>query len=699
MRQLFISVFFGGIAFCLPLSASSELLTDSSINSPLNFSNRGNLLLRFGDSLRYEKLLEVLVEGTLIRSTSWEKQPYRTLMKTVVPATGSDSRTASELLMHQTGVMVQKTNHGGGSPTLRGLQGNQTLMMVDGIRLNNSIFRYGPNQYLNTLDAFALDQMEVLFGNGAVQYGSDAMGGVILAKFHEPSQANTTSQWVPKFFARGMGGSQELSSRGSLDYNGKKYGFTVGGSIRKFGDIRAGGLGNQLNPTGYNERNFDGKFLVFGKRGKWVIAHQNHNQFDVPVYHKVALENFNYYNMNQQLRTLTYVKKEWIGVVEAVEKLEVTAGVQGTGEWRSFQKNNSSVARLENDSVDTRFVTLKAFGKEYNGYQWVVGFDGYFDRVFSQRSDNNMLLGTTQLLRALYPNNAFNHQTSVFAYASKSADWGLLRLGGRYNGVKLGIPTLELGEVIDNNEAWVFDAAVSMRLNQNVFVYGNIGSSFRNPNIDDLGTLGVVDFRFEVPQFDLKPEYGLNKELGFKWKNSRSVASICAYHNQLSGLITRVKSESDSMQGYPVFWKQNVGESQIWGAECDFQLALGRKSEIKGGGFISVGQNITANEPMRRIPPAMFNLQWAYKMNAHCMLVSTFYGAFAQRRLAKGDIQDNRIGPMGTPGYLSADIRCKWQFKRVYLDVAVTNAGNALYKTHGSGVFMPGRSLQLMLGF
>lgn len=73
-------------------------------------------------------------------------------------------------------------------------------MMVDGIRLNNSIFRYGPNQYLNTVDAFGLDQMEVLFGNGAVQYGSDAMGGVILAKFHEPETKNL-NRWVPHFLS------------------------------------------------------------------------------------------------------------------------------------------------------------------------------------------------------------------------------------------------------------------------------------------------------------------------------------------------------------------------------------------------------------------------------------------------------------------------------------------------------------------
>ncbi len=85
-------------------------------------------------------------------------------------------RTTPEMLMNMDGVFVQKTNHGGGSPFIRGLTGNQTLLLIDGIRLNNSVYRYGPNQYLNTIDIFTIDRMEVAKGTGSVQYGSDALG-------------------------------------------------------------------------------------------------------------------------------------------------------------------------------------------------------------------------------------------------------------------------------------------------------------------------------------------------------------------------------------------------------------------------------------------------------------------------------------------------------------------------------------------
>ena len=71
------------------------------------------------------------------------------------------ARTTPEALAALNGVFVQKTNHGGGSPFVRGLTGNQILVLVDGVRMNNAIFRYGPNQYLNTIDPFTIGQIEV----------------------------------------------------------------------------------------------------------------------------------------------------------------------------------------------------------------------------------------------------------------------------------------------------------------------------------------------------------------------------------------------------------------------------------------------------------------------------------------------------------------------------------------------------------
>ena len=649
------------------------------------------------DTGSIERISVVNIDAALLRKVSWENQPYRTIVKTNTHSVGGNTRTVPEMLSYETGVMVQKTNHGGGSPSLRGLHGNQTLMMVDGIRLNNSIFRYGPNQYLNTVDAFAVDQLDVLFGSGSIQYGSDAMGGVIAAKFHEPEFVKC-NQWVPKVFFRTTTGNQEYSMRSSVDRCFGQNAITAGITMRQFGDVLAGGDLKYQRPSGYKEFDVDVKFVHKDKLGKWVAAHQSNNQVDVPIFHRVALENYKFYNTTLQARTLTYLKRSLVFSGKLFDEIELMAGRQNQHEHREFQKNNSNLLRTERDSVNTYFFTTKFYGKLHNRWQWVLGTDFYFDKVNSARTDADVALGTLKQIRGLYPNGSTQMQNSAFGYITKTGDRGLVRLGGRYNYTQITLQTLETGNVQYQKGAFVADGAGSLKVTKKLHLYGNVGTGFRSPNIDDMGTLGIVDFRFETPQHGLLPEYSFNKELGLKYKSAKSQFNVCVFHNAMSGLISRIKAGTDSMQGYPVYQKQNVGSSLIYGAELDWKHEWGGHWVFGGGGSLILGDNITGNEPMRRIPPAMCNAVLRYKLNGSVSFSMNIIGARAQLRLAKGDIQDNRIGPAGTPGYFTGDLRCEMNFKRATVDIAVLNLRNQRYKTHGSGIYSMGRAVQLLTG-
>jgi outer membrane receptor protein involved in Fe transport len=649
------------------------------------------------DTGSIERITVVNIDAALLRKVSWENQPYRTIVKTNSHSVGGNTRTVPEMLSYETGVMVQKTNHGGGSPSLRGLHGNQTLMMVDGVRLNNSIFRYGPNQYLNTVDAFAVDQLDVLFGSGSIQYGSDAMGGVIAAKFHEPEFVKC-NQWVPKVFFRTTTGNQEYSMRSSVDRCFGQNAITAGITMRQFGDVLAGGDLKYQRPSGYKEFDVDVKFVRKDKLGKWVAAHQSNNQFDVPIFHRVALENYKFYNTTLQARTLTYLKRSLVFSCKLFDEIELMAGRQNQHEHREFQKNNSNLLRTERDSVNTYFFTTKFYGKLHNRWQWVLGTDFYFDKVNSARTDADVALGTLKQIRGLYPNGSTQMQNSAFGYITKTGDRGLVRLGGRYNYTQITLQTLETGNVQYQKGAFVADGAGSFKVTKKLHLYGNVGTGFRSPNIDDMGTLGIVDFRFETPQYGLLPEYSFNKELGLKYKSAKSQFNVCVFHNAMSGLISRIKAGSDSMQGYPVYQKQNVGSSLIYGAELDWKHEWGGHWVFGGGGSLIVGDNITGNEPMRRIPPAMCNAVLRYKLNGSVSFSMNIIGARAQLRLAKGDIQDNRIGLAGTPGYFTGDLRCEMNFKRATVDIAILNLRNQRYKTHGSGIYSMGRAVQLLIG-
>ena len=82
-----------------------------------------------------------------------------------------------QLLKEEPGVLVQQTTAAQGSPFLRGLTGQQVVQLVDGVRLNTSVLRSGPSQYLGWIDSAFVDRLEVVRGPASVQYGSDALGG------------------------------------------------------------------------------------------------------------------------------------------------------------------------------------------------------------------------------------------------------------------------------------------------------------------------------------------------------------------------------------------------------------------------------------------------------------------------------------------------------------------------------------------
>ena len=134
----------------------------------------------------------------------------------------SASRTMPEFFNGNGNYFLQKTNHGGGSVFLRGLTGNQTLILVDGIRLNNSTFRYGPNQYLNTINPFMVSSVEVLSGSGSVQYGSDAIGGLIQVFSNSPDLKRRVGLTLntrisTQNMEKGLSGAVNLS-KGKLAY-------------------------------------------------------------------------------------------------------------------------------------------------------------------------------------------------------------------------------------------------------------------------------------------------------------------------------------------------------------------------------------------------------------------------------------------------------------------------------------------------
>ncbi|MFZ9214130.1 MAG: TonB-dependent receptor plug domain-containing protein, partial [Sediminibacterium sp.] len=84
-----------------------------------------------------------------------------------------------DVLLNSGQVFVQKSQQGGSSPIIRGFEASRILLSVDGIRLNNAIYRAGHLQNIITIDNMVLDRVEIIYGPSSTLYGSDALGGAV----------------------------------------------------------------------------------------------------------------------------------------------------------------------------------------------------------------------------------------------------------------------------------------------------------------------------------------------------------------------------------------------------------------------------------------------------------------------------------------------------------------------------------------
>lgn len=606
------------------------------------------------------------------------------------------ARSTPEALMGLTGVFVQKTNHGGGSPFVRGLTGNQTLLLMDGLRLNNSIYRFGPNQYFNTIDVFSVEQIEVVRGAGSVLYGSDAMGGAIQVLTSTPQFSAEGWQFGGRLLGRYLDRDMEQTVHAELKAANKNVAFRAGTSLRNFGDHYAGqGLGKE-GPSSYRERAADAKAVFkLSNRAKFTLAYNGLFQSEIERYDQYVtvakLAQF-----EPQTRQMAYARLAWEGQSPWLQNLTLTASWQFAEEGRIFQRNNTVTRSNELDEIRTLGYVLEWHAQPLAFWKITSGLELYDDKVSSGGTNTNTETGTVTPRRGLYP--AGTNATNTAAFTAHQLSWKAwaLNLGLRYNQVRLAIKDATFGDTQITPDALVAHALLRYQAGQNHAISGGIYSGFRAPNINDMTSFGRFDFGIEVPSYDLSPEKTTTYELNYKYNSSKFQANVAGFYTALSDLVMRVRSTfegSPTYEGSDVYKKENAAESFIRGTEVDFIWALSKIFNLQGSLTYTFGQNTTANEPMRRIPPLNGRLGLKYQPHKQWFNSIEWQYASKQDRLAGGDKSDPRIPKGGTPGWNVLNLRSAYQFKQVELQAGLNNLFNEAYRTHGSGIDGVGRSV------
>ena len=627
------------------------------------------------------------------KNTNIYKLPYSV---EIIGRTGMDkqiSRTIPEGLQGVPGLFIQKTSHGGGSPFVRGLTGNQSLILVDGIRLNNAVFRYGPNQYLTLVDPMIVDHIDVVKGTGSVQYGSDALGGVINVHTHD-LRFQQKARWSSRLVSRMTSSRIENTWRPEVAYSGKKFAFVIGADSKSFGDLKGGDTTGFQRPSGYKEKAVDLKFKAdLGK--KWTMTFSNNwlAQYNVPVYHKLVLENFKQNRSNIHSRGFGYIRAHKKFNHPLFQQLEFFVSRQFIREERFSQKNGSDLMRFERDAVLTHAAGAELYSKFNSFWDANTGIEIYDDMVRSYRNDYSSIMDPLASKRGLYPDRS-GYQQIAF-YSLHHFQWKQLRIesGLRFNSNQIKIADPELGKVQVNPSALVYQGGISYDIFSKWSLYANFNQGFRAPNVDDLGTLGIVDFRYEIPSYNLKPEKSVNFEGGIKYSGLKTSVMASVFKNTISGLIARVRTGS-VINGYDVYEKINIQKGYITGWESQFSGLIWKSFRVVASASYLYGQNISKSQPLRRIPPFNSRIGIEY-FSANFKTGLVFDHASPQRRLEEGDRADNRIPYGGTPGFNLLHAYAGFEKGGVSTRLYLHNIFNQDYRTHGSGINGMGRAISL----
>lgn len=632
-------------------------------------------------------------------------------------------RTTPDALRGLPSVMVQKTGYGQGSPYLRGFTGFRTLMMVDGIRLNNSTFRDGPNQYWNTVDSWSVARYEAVLGPASVLYGSDAVGGAVNALSLAPPAWTGQAAWERTLAARAATADESLQTRAGVRGRAtERLGFAAGATWKKFNDVRGGADVGRQRHTGYEETDFDLRADVdFDSGATLTLAHQQVAQDDAWRTHST------FYGIDwkglkagddrkrsyDQDRALTYLRLADADRAGAVAAYRLTLSRQAQDERlhrvRADGRRDESGVDATTWGAALELESPSALGR------WVYGVDVARDAVdsFSRRYQAD---GSLNKVEAQGPvgDDATYDLVGVFVQDTAALFNGALEATP---GIRYTYAALDADRVLDPVSGMVgarsddWDSVVgSLRLlaplgaERRHAVYAGLAQGFRAPNLSDLTRLDAArSDEIETPVDDLDPERFVSAELGARYDDGRRSAEIAGYTTWIEDLIVRAPT-GEIVDELREVTKKNAGKGYVAGVELilgwqvaeDWHLRLSGSWMEGNVDAYPTSDPVAVRDSISRLMPltGQAAVRWQPAGRPY-WLEAVVDAAEKATRLSADDARDGqRIPPGGTPGYAVLTLRGGATVRDdLQLTVALENVADEDYRIHGSGVNEPGRNL------
>ena len=650
--------------------------------------------------------------------------PYATELLEMDRERGPLYRSLPEALGEVAGVSAQKTSQGQGSPYIRGVTGYQTLLLVDGIRLNNSVFRSGPNQYWNTVDPFSLRRVEIVEGPASVTYGSDAVGAAVNAITLSPRMKKDDPPCSSRAFYRYS--SAEQSHIGRVEAQGRlgeDAGLIAGFTRKEFGDL-IGGKHVGLQPeTGYQEWDADLKgvwkpapHLALTAAVQHVTvdgAWRTHSTIYGIPWHGTAAGTDRRRVLDQQ-RDLGYLQAEWRPSEGAVRSVKASLSYQVQQEDESRVKSNGTG---EANGFDAGTVGFWAQGEfDTPAGRVTAGFENYYDAVnsFSRTTKTDGSLDKVKIQGPVGDDASYDLLGAFVQDEIPLLPFLDAVAGGRFTWARADAKEVEdpvtKASIRISDEWWNLSGSLRLLVKPDPAFRVFLGASqgFRAPNLSDLTRFDTArSGEREVPSPGLEPERFLTTELGAKARWDPFSGQAVVFYTFLWDPIVRyptgnlVGTEREVMKantgsGY-VYGVEAEGEARIgwgWSARIGFSWVEGMEDTYPSSTSVEVRTWMDKMPPMR----GRVGVRWE-DGKGRIWAEGDFTVSGPQDKLSPGDLRDTqRIPPGGSPGYALFGIRAGAALSdRVNAFAAGENLGNRDARVHGSGVNEPGANIALGL--
>lgn len=495
-----------------------------------------------------------------------------------------------QALREQPGVMLQQTTTAQVSPVIRGFTGQSNLYLVDGVRLNNASWRSGPSQYFALIEGDAAESLEVVRGAGALQYGSDGLGGAVQVMPRRPSlrAPGTGIAWGATLDASAASADLMGSTRLSARVESESISVSGGFGATRVGDLRAGRGGDsraavtrflglpaappdgRMRDTGYGMTSGHANIVArVGQTGVLLGTYLTQSQSDVMRYDRMdGGEGLYRSGFTPQRLDLAVLKFE-DAPGAFVDRWSATVSLNRQADGR-FEQARPSTRLDEQDSVTTAWGYQAQASKFWAGrHQLTVGGEVYDEGISASRRLIETS-GATSQARPDIPDGTTYLTTGVFAQ-QVSEVWRnrlWLRGGVRYSRFTFATTANPVFAVTDTRvtaDAVTFQGGAVLTLTSYLNATANFSRGFRAGNAADLGGIGLTGgggleispdtartFGALVGSNEgataistgqrvgaLEPEIADTFEAGFKIHNRRVSAAVSVFDVELRDTIQR----------------------------------------------------------------------------------------------------------------------------------------------------------------